>query len=204
MRISFKTDDFAKNLSFWLRSSFPKRCSVAPISISVLGVCCGPQTPKARKVSGIGFHPPEVYAPRLVGSQILVLRLPHFLHAPTQNSKDLEKSTRPDSCNPFPESSLTASAPVSGVSAPVGTNGVWLPLRPVSVAQNIPSTMLSSNVHSIDLLMDCTAWWFWTMRQSNGCSTPSMRSSAAKQWLEQLAQKFLFWYGFDTNKRGRR
>jgi len=27
------------------------------------------------------------------------------------------------------------------------------------------------------------------MRQSNGCSTPAPRSSAAKQWLEELAQK---------------
>jgi len=32
------------------------------------------------------------------GSQILVLRLPQFLHAPTQNSEDLEKST--SSCDP--------------------------------------------------------------------------------------------------------
>jgi len=39
-----------------------------------------------------------------------------------------------------PGSGLTASAAVSGVSAPVCTNGVWLPLRPVSVAQkNKPS-----------------------------------------------------------------
>jgi len=37
--------------------------------------------------------------PRQVGSQILVPRLPQFLHAPTQNSKDLEKST--SSCNPL-------------------------------------------------------------------------------------------------------
>ena len=49
--------------------------------------------------------------------------------------------------------------------------------------------MLSFNVHSTVLLMDCMAWWFWTMRQPNGCSTPVPRSSAAKQWLEQLAQK---------------
>ena len=56
-----------------------------------------------------------------------------------------------------------------------------------SAAQkNKPSTML---VQSIDLLMDCTAWRFWTMRQATGCSTPAPRSSAAKQWLEQLAQK---------------
>jgi len=46
---------------------------------------------------------------------------------------------------------------VSGVSAPLCTNGVWPPLRPVSVAQKSkPSTVLSSNVQAIDLLMDCT------------------------------------------------
>jgi len=52
-----------------------------------------------------------------------------------------------------------------------------------------PSTMLSSNVQSIDLPMDCMAWQFWMMRQWNGCSTPAPRSSAAKQWFQQLAQK---------------
>jgi len=44
-------------------------------------------------VCGIGFHLPGVYALRRVGLQILVLRLPQFLHAPTQHSKVLEKST---------------------------------------------------------------------------------------------------------------
>jgi len=59
-------------------------------------------------------------------------------------------------------SELSASAPVSNVSAPAC---VRPPLRPVSVAhKNKPSTMLSSNVQSIDLLMNCTAWRFWTMR----------------------------------------
>ena len=90
----------------------------------------------------------------------------------------------------LPGSGLTASAPMSGVSAPACTNGVWPPLRPVSMAQkNKPSTMLSSNVQSIDLPMDCMAWRFWTMRQPNGCSTHAPRSSADKQWFEQLAQK---------------
>ena len=50
-----------------------------------------------------------------------------------------------------PGSGLTASALVSGVSAPTCTNGVWPPLRPVSVAQNKPSTMSSSNAQSIGL-----------------------------------------------------
>jgi len=90
-----------------------------------------------------------------------------------------------------PGSGLTASAPVLDVSAPVCTNGVWPHLWPVSVAQkNKPSTMLSYNVYySIDFPMDCMAWRFWMMRQPNGCSTPAPRSSAAKQWFVQLAQK---------------
>jgi len=54
----------------------------------------------------------------------------------------------------------------------------------VSVAKkNKPATMLSSNVQSIDLPMDCMAWRFWTMKQSIGCSKPTPRSSAAKQWV---------------------
>ena len=61
-------------------------------------VCCCPQAPEARKVSVIGFHLPGVYTPRRVGSQILVLWLPQFLHVPTPNPKDLEKST--SSCDP--------------------------------------------------------------------------------------------------------
>ena len=57
-----------------------------------------------------------------------------------------------------PGSSLIAYAPLSDVSAPACTNGVWPPLRPVSVAQkNKPSTILSSNVQSIDLPMECMA-----------------------------------------------
>ena len=34
----------------------------------------------------------RVYTPRRMSSQILVMRFFHFLHAPTQNSQDLEKS----------------------------------------------------------------------------------------------------------------
>ena len=89
-----------------------------------------------------------------------------------------------------PGSGLIASALVSGVSAPVCTNRVRPPLRPVNVAQkNKPSIMLSFNVQPIDLLMNCTAWRLWMIRQSNGCSTPAPSTSVAKQWLEQLAQK---------------
>ena len=44
--------------------------------------CLGP----ARKVSRIGHYFSRGYTPHQVGSQILVLLLPQFLHAPTQNS----------------------------------------------------------------------------------------------------------------------
>jgi len=61
-------------------------------------------------------------------------------------------------CQEQPGSGLTASIPVSDISAPACTNWVWSPLQPVSVAQkNKPPTMLSSNVKSIDVLMDCMA-----------------------------------------------
>jgi len=63
----------------------------------------------------------------------------------------------------------------------------WSMASSVSVAQkNKPSTF---NVLSIDLPTDCMAWWCWTMRQSNCCSTPALRSCVAMQWLEKLAQK---------------
>ena len=38
----------------------------------------------------------------------------------------------------------------STASAPACANGAWPPLRPVSMAQNKPSTMSSSTVQSID------------------------------------------------------
>ena len=93
-----------------------------------------------------------------------------------------------------PGSGLTASAPVSDVSAPACTTGVWPLLWVVSVAQkNKPWTMLSSSVQSIDLPTDCMAWRFWTMRRPNGCSTSALRSSAGKLRFEQLAQKKKTW-----------
>ena len=92
-------------------------------------------------------------------------------------------------CQEQPGSGLTASAPVLDVSTPACTNCLCPPLRPVSVVQkNKPSTMLSSNVQFTDLPLDCTAWRSWMMRQLNGCSTSAPRSSAAKQFLKELAQ----------------
>ena len=88
-------------------------------------------------------------------------------------------------------SGLTASAPVLDVSTPACTNVVWRHLQPVSVAQkNKLSTMLSSNVQSVDLHMDCMAWWCWMMRQLNGCSTAAPRSRTTKQWFQQLAKPY--------------
>jgi len=85
---------------------------------------------------------------------------------------------------------LNCLTPVPVVSTPTCTDGVWPPLHPVSVAQkNKPLTMLSSNVQSIDLLMDCSAWLFWKMRQSNGCSTPAPRSGVAKQFTAMTRSK---------------
>jgi len=76
---------------------------------------------------------------------------------------------------------LTPSALVSDVSDLAGTNEVWPPLWPVSVVQkNKPSTMLSLNVQSINIPMDCTAWRFWMIRQLNGCSTPDTRSAVVQ------------------------
>ena len=60
----------------------------------------------------------------------------------------------------------------------------------LSVAQkNKLSTMLSSDVQSIDLPMDCMAWWFWTMIQPNGCSTPALKSSVVKQWIKNSLKR---------------
>jgi len=58
-------------------------------------------------------------------------------------------------------------------------NVVWPPLRPLSVAQNKPSTMLSSTVQSTDSPKGYMAWRFWTMRQPNDCSTPAPISRRA-------------------------
>jgi len=41
----------------------------------------------------------------------------------------------------------------------------------------------------LDRFMDCTAWRFWMIRQSNGCSTAAPISSAAKQWLWRTRSK---------------
>ena len=58
------------------------------------------------------------------------------------------------------------------------------PLRLVSVAQkNRPLTYCPSLSHESNSFMERMAWRFWTTRQSNGCSTPAPRYSAAEQWI---------------------
>jgi len=84
-------------------------------------------------------------------------------------------------------SDLTACAPVSDVSASACTVQMgygflcdlwvwsrWTNRRPCPPMSN-PSWTARPNL-------------IWAMRQSNGCSTPALRSSAAK-WLQELAQK---------------
>jgi len=76
-----------------------------------------------------------------------------------------------------------------GLSAPACTNGVWSPLRPVSVGQNKPWTLSSSTVQAIDLPTDYTAWRFWTMKQPNGCSTPASMSRQASSGQKKNSLK---------------
>ena len=107
-----------------------------------------------------------------------------YFHSRQRNPKFSEWTSQEQ-----PGSGSTASALVSDISAPSCTNGRWPLQRPVSVVQkNKPSSMLSSNIRSINLLMDWTTRWFWTMRQSICCSTPVSRSSKIKQCIEELDQ----------------
>ena len=56
------------------------------------------------------------------------------------------------------------------------------------VAQkNKPLTLLSSNVQSIDIPMDCMAWRFWTMRHWNGCSTSWNLQCSEHVYVSQLS-----------------
>jgi len=46
--------------------------------------------------------------------------------------------------------------------------------------------MFSSTVQSINHSVDCMSWRLWMTRQSNGCSTPAPKPSAAKQWISRV------------------
>jgi len=96
-------------------------------------------------------------------------------------------------------SGVTASALVSDVSAPACTNGIWPPLRPVSVVQkNKPSTMSSSNVQSIDLPMDCTAVailafkkWGGQTGANQNCGGAILKPLTIRQFVAFMA---LLWF----------
>ena len=87
-------------------------------------------------------------------------------------------------------SGLTASAPVSDVSALAYTYGVWRPLlRPVNVAQvqRNKLTTMSFTVQTIVLPMDCMAWRFWWDNRMP--STPAPISIVRpSSWWQGLAQ----------------
>ena len=76
---------------------------------------------ESKKVFGSGSYFPGVFTPCQVGLQILVLRFPHFLHVPTQNSKDLGKSTH--SSIPKPEK------PLGYPKSPYRISLLWVPLK---------------------------------------------------------------------------
>jgi len=82
------------------------------------------------------------------------------------------------SCQQHCGSGLTTSIPVSDVFTPY-TNGVWLFC---SLWVWCRRTDHWPCVPSIDLIIQCMAWWFWMTRQLVGCSSHVPRSSAAQQW----------------------
>ena len=125
---------------------------------------CWASSQRSHILSSTPFHGAWTYAP-----------LVYCTDAPFSAHLSIECIRRNRLCTGVTASApgfgVTASAPVSDISVPTCTNWVWPPQRPVSVAQkNKPSTMLSSNVQSIDLAMECIAWQFLMTWQSNGCS----------------------------------
>ena len=93
-----------------------------------------------------------------------------------------------------PAKNILGSAPVSDVSAPFCTNGVWPLLRIVSGAQRYgPFTKLSFIVRSIHLIMwsarpDGTGWWSIQMAAQHLPRDPEQPSSGLKE-LTQTTKK---------------
>jgi len=93
---------------------------------------------------------------------------------------------------------------VGSLLSSMASSQVWPPLLPVGVAQkNKPSTMLSSNIQSIDLLLiDFPAWGSWTMRHNRMAAQhlprDLVRPSCGQQ---QLAQKTKTLSGFMKNRK---
>ena len=72
-----------------------------------------------------------------------------------------------------------ATACINGVWPPFC--GLWMWLRRTDRWPCYPSF---SNP-STSIPMEHMAWRFWMTKQSNGCSAPAPRSSAAQQWIEK-------------------
>ena len=83
-----------------------------------------------------------------------------------------------------PGSGLTASTPVSGVSAPVCTNGVWPPLRPVSVAQK---SKPPHGLHGLTFLDDETIEWLLNTCPEIECGQAVVTTTGSKE-----GRKFIF------------
>jgi len=80
----------------------------------------------------------------------------------------------------YPGMALPRTAVFDITASPAYTNGLWSSLRLECVAKKYrPSPMLSFIVQSIAFFTACMAWRLWITKQSNGCSTPASRSSAA-------------------------
>jgi len=77
---------------------------------------------------------------------------------------------------------------VSDVSAPACTNGVWPPLRPVNVVHGAAEQTVNHVVLQCPIHQPPNGLHGLTMRQPNGCSKHAPKSSAAKQWIKELAQ----------------
>jgi len=157
-----------------LRHSLPSICEIELIVkiLTLLQQSCNSAVPlSSHKLYNCVFHslspcsfPFSVYVPHFLNHTIVFLA-PPLTRRPRQPPSSPNGSAGSADIGTHlewafweqPGSGLTASATVLDVSAPVCTNEVWSPLRPVSVAQkNKPSTILSSNVQSID-----SSWTAW-------------------------------------------
>jgi len=112
---------------------------------------------------------------------------------PGRGSNSRSTSTEADALTTRPRagqhgSGLIAFTPVSDVSTPTFTNGVWSLLWWVSVAQkNGRLTMLYFIVQYINLPVEYMAWRFRVMRQSNGCLHLSRYLVQPRIWLKNFS-----------------
>jgi len=133
---------------------------------------------------------------RSVGRRGIFLSFRHLTILWTLRNSVLSSQTSATTLLKWPcqeqcRSGLPAIAPVSGVSALGCTNGVWPPLRPVSMAQNKPSAMLSFNILSNPSTSPWTAWpdgcgrWDKRMAAQHLFRDLVQPSSGLKNWLKR-------------------